>query len=470
MKLTSLLPPMFAVLALARPSAAQVSPPAAPVFLGGVPSGARTAEAPVITIVDAITRALEHNLGVLTAEHALGGARGTRWTALSDLLPDVSARIAETRQKINLAAFGFGSSSGGPSFPAVSDLVGPFNVFDARISVTQSVLDLQQLNEMRAETHAVAAARYTYQDARGLVIHVAGTLYLQALAAQARAASAQAQETTASALHQQAVDMKAAGLVAGIDVLRAEVQLATESQRATAAANDAAKARLQLARAIGLPLGQAFTLDPALPDLPAPEVDLEDAVARAYATRNDYRAALERITSAEAARRAVIGEALPSLRVDADYGAIGLRARDALGTYSISGAVSVPIFSGGRTHGRLLEADAALRRLNAEAEDLRASIYYEIQNALLDLRATAQELETATKGRDLAAQQIVQARDRFAAGVASNIEVVQAQEAVAASNEQYISALYGYDLAKAALLRGMGDSEETLRAIMGGSR
>ena len=113
--------------------------------------------------------------------------------------------------------------------------------------------------------------------------------------------------------------------------------------------------------------------------------------------------------------------------------------------------MNVPIFDGGRTHGRVLQAEADLRQRRAEADDLKAAIYYEVRTAFLDLEATAQQLQVATTGRELAAQQLTQARDRFAAGVASNIEVIQAQEAVALATEQFISARYGYTLAKGAL-------------------
>src|SRR5205823_8876357 len=180
--------------------------------------------------------------------------------------------------------------------------------------------------------------------------------------------------------------------------------------------------------------------------------------------------ALERVRAAESSRQAVIGEALPSLRVNADYGDIGLTPGDARGTFAVTGAVNVPIFQGGRTRGRLLEADADLRNRRAEAEDLKASIYYEVRGAYLDLEATAQQLSVAGKARDLAAQQLTQARDRFAAGVASNIEVVQAQEAVAVASEQYIAARYGYDLAKGAVVRGTGSTEDLLRQLLGGVR
>jgi outer membrane protein TolC len=448
----------------ARPDAPP--PVTSGVFLGGVPSGTATDRVETITVIQALRRALEHNLGVLTAEDSLGRAQGARWRALSELLPNVNGRVGETRQVINLAAFGFGGADS--PFPALSSIVGPFNVFDARVYLSQSVLDLGALNEARAEAHNVQAARYLSKGARDLVLYVTGTLYVQSLAMSARADAARAQLETADALHTQALDLKHSGLIAGIDVLRSEVQLNTQRQRVTMAENEFEKTKLQLARAIGLPLGQRFALDPTLPVLPAADLSLDDALARAYAMRADYLAAQERIRAAEAARRAVVGEALPSVRVNADYGDIGLSPSEARSTYSVAGAVTIPIFQGGRTRGRLLEADANVRSRRAEAEDLKASIYYEIRAAFLDLDATSKQLAVAGKARDLAAEQLTQARDRFAAGVASNIEVIQAQDAVAVASEQFIAAQYGYDLAKAALSRGLGTAEQLLRQIIGG--
>ena len=438
-------------------------------FLGGVPTGEPTSAVETLTVVAAISRALEHNLGVLTAEQNLGKAQGARWRQLAELLPNVNGRVNETRQTINLAAFGFGGGSGSP-FGDIPTIVGPFNVFDARVFLSQPVLDFGALNGARAERHNVEAARLMFRSARDYVIHVAGNLFVQALAASARADAAKAQQETAQALHQQALDLKQGGIIAGIDVLRAEVQLSTQTQRATIAVNEFEKAKLTLARVIGLPLGQRFTLDPALPDLPAADISIEDAVAIGYKTRPDYKAALERVSAAEATRRSIAGEALPSIKVDANYGEIGLSPADARATFAISGGVNVPIFQGGRTRGRLLEADADIRNRRAEAEDLKASIYYEVRAAFLDLDATARQLALAGKTRALAGQQLTQARDRFAAGVGNNVEVVQAQDAVAVATEQFIAAQYGYDLAKGALVRGTGTSDDLLRQLLGGSR
>jgi outer membrane protein TolC len=476
---------LFAASVAAGPASAQVqvSPPPPPPqptrsqplavppgsFLGAIPTGDKTDAVETISILTAISKALEHNLGVLTAEQSLGKAEGARWRALGDLLPNVNGRVSETRQTLNLAAFGFSGGPGSP-FAGIPTIVGPFNVFDARVFLTQSVLDFGALNNTRAEAHNVEAARLMFRSAKDYVIHVAGNLFVQALAASARADAARTQQETAQALHQQALDLKQGGIIAGIDVLRAEVQLSTQTQRSTIAANDFEKAKLQLARAIGLPLGQPFTLDPALPDLPVSDISLDTAVELGYKTRPDYKAALERVSAAEATRRSIVGEALPSIKVDANYGEIGLSPSDARPTFAVTGGVNVPIFQGGRTRGRLIEADADIRNRRSEADDLKSSIYYEVRAAFLDLDATARQLALATKGRDLANQQMTQARDRFAAGIGNNIEVVQAQDAVAVATEQFISAQYGYDLAKGALVRGTGTSEDLLRQLLGGSR
>jgi outer membrane protein TolC len=441
------------------PSSLQSSP-----FLGGVPAGTATAEPIPLTILDAIFRGLEHNLGLLNAQDSAARAQGTRWTALADLLPNVNGRVTENRQKVNLAAFGFPLPAGVPS------LVGPFNVFDARVNVSQPVFDLRAINAARAESHNLAAARLNVRGARDLVVLVTANLYLQSLAGAARVESAQAQLQTAQAIFDQATRMKESGIVAGIDVLRAEVQLGSERQRVTAAQNELEKSKLQLARVIGLPAGQAFTLSEEIPYTPFPDLTLEQALERAYAARPDYLAAQERLAAAEADRRAAVGEWLPSVRVNADYGRIGLTAADSETTYSVAGTVTIPVFNGGRTRGRIIEADAELRMRRSELEDLKSGIDFDVRSAFLDLKASSEQLQVATRSRELASQQLTQARDRFAAGVASNIEVVQAQEAVATSSEQYIGALYSFNVAKALLARDLGIAEDMARQILGGVR
>jgi outer membrane protein TolC len=454
-------PPATMSAPAAPPPAFTTRVPPAP-FLGSVPSGTATAEPIKLTLLDAINRGLDHNLGVLLSDDAKGRAAGTRWTALGALLPDVVGRVTATRQLIDLEAYGFPLPAGIPA------IVGPFNLLDVRAYGSMPVYDLHALNDLRAERHNVAAAAHTYKGARELVVLVSANAYLQTLAASARADSARAQLQTAQALFNQATDLRQNGLAAGIEVLRAQVELDQERQRVTATQNDFEKAKLQLARAIGLPLGQAFTLESVLPDAPIPDLTLDSALEQAYRSRPDYLAAIERVKAAEAMRAAAVGDMSPSVHINADYGELVASTSSHI-TFAVVGAVNVPIFQGGK-RGKLMEADADLRSRRSEADDLKASIYYDVKTSFMDLQATGEQLQVATRARDVAQTTLTQSRDRFAAGVTNNVEVVQAQEAVSRANEQYIDALYLYNVNKALLARNLGDAEQAVRRYLGGPR
>jgi outer membrane protein TolC/AcrR family transcriptional regulator len=430
-------------------------------FMGSAPRGTATAETIPLSVKDAVERALQHNLGLLLQEEAVKTAHGARWRALAGLLPDLSAGATSSRQVINLDAYGF---------PGEPSIIGPFNVFDARVFASQPLVDLRALHDTRAASANERAESLGVRTARDLVTLVAVNLYLESVAAASRIEAAHAQQETAATLFQQASDMKQAGIVAGIDVLRAQVQLQNQRQRTIRAENDFEKSKLQLARAIGLPPGQPFTLTDRIPYAPLDNVTLDGALKTAFESRADYLAARERVAAAEASRRAATAEHMPTLRLDADYGAIGQTPSDAHATFRVAAMVRVPIFDAGRTTARRLEADAQLQRRKAELEDFRGRVEYDVRAALLDLGAARQQLEAAQANVTLAGQELEQARDRFAAGVAGNLEVAQAQEAVAAASESYIAALYAHNLAKASLARAVGTAEQSVMTFLGGSK
>jgi outer membrane protein TolC len=428
-------------------------------FFGSTPQGTPTAEPLKLTLKDTITRALQYNLGLLLQQQALKAAQGARWKALEDLLPNISGSVGERRQILNLDAFGF---------PAEPSIVGPFNVFDARLALSQPLVDLSALNDARAATLKTHAEQLGIRSARDLVVLVSVNLYLEAVSAASRIDVVHAQLRTAEALLQQATDLKASGLVAGIDVLRADVQVQFSRQRSILAENDFEKAKLQLGRAIGLPLGQAIALADTIPFAPLPSVTLDAALKDAFEKRPDLLAARERLAAAEASLRAAKAELLPTVRLDADYGTIGQSPSDAHPTYTVAATVHVPLFEAGRAQARRAEAEAEERRRRAEFEDFRGRVDLEVRTAFLDVGAAAQQLEAAQKSVTLANQELEQARDRFGAGVASNLEVTQAQQSVAVASETYIAALYRHNLAKATLAQAVGIAESALMTYVGG--
>ncbi len=444
---------------LAVPAAAQSGAPMSGPFAGSVPQGTATAEPLPLSLRDALTRGLQFNLGLLLQEESQRGSSGARKRALAELLPNVRASVRESRQVINLEAYGF---------PAPDPIVGPFNVFDARVGVSQRLFDLAALKDSRAAELIEHAETLGVRSSRELVVLVAVNLYLEAVSASSRIDVAKAQQETAEALFRQASNLKDSGLVAGIDVVRAQVQVQRQRQKQIVAENDFEKAKLQLSRAIGLPPGQPIVLTDTVPFAPLEPVALDKALADAYAQRADYLAARDRVAAAETSAAAVSAQHLPSVTLDADYGTIGQTLPNAHPTYSMAANVRVPIWEGGRVQAKRTEAEAVLRQRRAELEDFRGRIDLEVRSAYLDVRATAQQIDTTQTTVTLANQELAQARDRFAAGVASNIEVTQAQESVAEASESYIDALYHHNVAKAMLARAVGIAETAVTTFLSG--
>jgi len=422
-------------------------------FLGGIPTGEPTPGVMPLSFSEALKRALSYNLGTVLSEQSLQATRGVRMLALSQLLPKVTTGVSEVQQQVNLAAFGFEPTPGRPS------VVGPFNVFDVRAYVSQTILDFSALNRYRAETENVKAAQLNVVNSRDLVVYVCSNLYLQAVASQSRIEATRAQVHTAQILYDLALDQKAAGVVPGIEVLRAQVELQAQKQRLIVEEDRFAKDKLALARAIGLPLGQEFSLSEGMSYVPFPEMSLDETVQRAYRDRPDYQSAQARVRAAQSSRKAAQAGRLPTLNFSADYGDIGQSPWESHGTFTIATSFRLPIFLGGSVRARVLEADAVLRQREAELEDFRGRIYYEVRSAFLDLQAAADSVQVADIANKLAKEQVDQSQDRFRAGATNNVEVVQAQEALARASESYISSLHAHNAAKLALAKAIGISD-----------
>jgi outer membrane protein TolC len=416
-----------------------------------------------LSLLDAMDRGLRHNLGLLLSQQQTEQARAQVRRQLSALLPNISGNASETINQINLAAFGIPLPAG-----LKSPVVGPFAVFDAHANMTETLLDFSALNKVRAAAENEKAAKFTVQDARELVVLVVGNEYLLTLASAARLDSAKAQMTTAQTIFDQTTDLKKAGVAAGIDVLRAQVQLQTQQQRVLAAENQYERQKMQLARTIGLPISQQFQLTDTIPYAPLTAMDLDQALAQAYKQRPEFLAAESRTRAAEMAVKAAKGEALPTVQVNGQLGVIGPNPGSSETTYSLSGGVRVPIFQGGKVKADVDQAQAQLRQSRMQLEDLRSRVEFEIRSALLDVKTSDEQVRVAQQQIQLAAEQLKEARDRYAAGVSGSLEVVQAQEAVAGANDNHIQALYLNNVAKLSLVRALGEAEQRTRSFLGG--
>jgi outer membrane protein TolC len=434
-------------------------------FTGSEPEGTATPGVLQLSFQEAIDRGLRNNLGLLLSGDQTITARGERWKELSNLLPNLQARLEENVQTENLTALGLKSNV----FPfPVPRVIGPFNYFDARASLSQSIFNFHDLEQERAASERLKSAQYSYKDAREVVVLAVGNAYLLAIATAARIETADAQVINAQALYNKAADQQKAGLSPAIDTLRSQVELQTRQQQLIASRNDFAKQKLSLARIIGLPPGQEFLLTEKAPYQALTPLSLEVYLQRAYSSRSDYQAAQGQVRAAELSHRAAAAGRYPTLGVDANYGDIGVTPAHSNGTWQVNGGLNIPIFTGGKVHSDVLEADSQLKQARSQLGDLRGRIDYEVRSALLDMNSAAEQVEVTRSSVELAEEALTQSRDRFTAGVTDNLEVVQAQEAVASAHESYIQSLYAHNLSKVELARAIGDAEQGVKRYLKG--
>ena len=436
-------------------------------FTGSAPEGTASPEVLQIDFKEAVERGLRNNLGLLLAGDQAQAAKGQRWQQLAELLPNLAIRAQEDVQTTSLTALGFR----GNFFPApLPRVIGPFNYFDLRANLAQSVFNYRYLEKERAAAENLKAAQFSLKDAREVVVLAVGNSYLQAIAAAARVETAEAQVKSAQALYDKASDQLKAGLAPAIDALRSQVELQSRQQQLIVARNNLAKSTLSVARIIGLPLGQQFVLTEKAPFQALTPQSLESYLQHAYSGRADYQAALTQVHGAELSRKAAAAGRYPSLDIDANFGDIGVTPSQSNGTWQVVGGINIPVFAGNRVHADVLQADAQLKQARAQLADLRGRIDYEVRTALLDLNAAAEQVDVARSSVELAEQALAQSQDRFSAGVTDNLEVVQAQEAVAGAHESYIQSLYAHNLAKVELAYAIGDAEQGVRRYLKGTQ
>jgi len=353
----------------------------------------------------------------------------------------------------------FNSKAQGISFPGVPTIIGPFSAYDVRFRASQTLLDFSSLARLRA-----ARAQVTGSTAEGGAVSEgaaagAALAYLRVTRAAAQVVARRADSAVAADLVGLAQAQKNAGVSAAIDVTRARTQLVSAAGALLVARNQLDRARIDLARALGLdpwtPIEISDTLTAALPTADVPS-SADSIVALALARRPDLTAELARGDAARTAKSAINAERLPRLDVAADYGLSGLTPSTSVGTRSIGVQVSIPILDGFRREGRAAEQSAALQASEVRARDLRQQIAADVETALLDLASAQAQQAIAGERLRLAADEMSQARERFAAGVAGNIEVINAQASLLRARDTDIDARFAAATARVALARAAG--------------
>jgi len=382
---------------------------------------------------------------------------------------EATARVRQTRSGLlpNLSLSGswlsrtFNTQAQGLSFPGIPKIIGPFDAYDGRVRVTQTLFDFANLGRVSAaksQASAAGADRSAVIEASAQNVALA---YTRATRAQAVVNARQADSALAAELVNLAVAQQQAGVSASIDVTRARTQLAEAAGRLIVASNQRDRARIDLARALGIDPNTPITLTDTLnaqlgaADVPA---DRSAAIAQGVGARPDLAAELARGAAARTAASAIAAERLPRLELEADYGLSGVALASALSTRQVAVQVTLPILDGFRREGRLAEQQAVVRESDVRARDLREQVSADVDGALLDLRSAVAQQMIATDRLQLAAQEVSEARQRFKAGVAGNIEVINAQSSLLRARDADIDARFAAVTARIALARSVGSA------------
>ena len=436
-------------------------------FAGSIRSTDIVPEAFELTLDEAVRRGLQANLGIVGSSYALEGAKAQRAEALSSLLPNIRASVAENAAKVDLAAEGFSSGAfgagGGIQFPTT---VGPFHYYDLHGALQQSVLDVTAIRNLRSREQAVDAETFQSRQAREEVVLAVTGVYLQLMADLALGERQKAEVAYAEATYKQAKAQTEAGNKAPIEATRSLLELQTEQQRLRSQLGEIEKRQIQLARLIGVSPGTHIQPKEQFASLAVEPFTPMELVQQAWSQRLDLKAAEAQLRSAEEARKAASAQRLPSISVSGTYGLQGVNPDHGAGVFQASAALTIPVFQGGRITAEVTQAEAVVKERRAELADQRGAVESDVRTALIDLQVANDQVVLAESNRQLALQTLQQSQDRFAVGVADSVEVVNSQESLAAADHDYVNSLFSQHIARITLAHAMGEAEKDLPELL----
>ncbi|MGZ8374973.1 MAG: TolC family protein [Nitrospira sp.] len=412
-----------------------------------------------LSLRDAIQAAIDNNVNVRLLKERIAAAQAHANTSLGALLPNVGGYLNGRNQTVNLAAFGLPADRLA-ALGLTRSVTEPFEVYDARATLVQNIFSLSLIQRWRAAKSGVDVADLEAEVTKRDVMATVGLMYIEALRADEAVKARVADNELSRQLLKLARDRKAAGVATGLDVTRQEVQLENNTQRLLVSQNEQESARLNLIRALGIAFDIRLVLTDELKFVPIETQAPEQALLTAREQRLELRAQENRQRLASLSLSSVTSERIPALSLNGDYGWIGLKPEDALSTRSIGLTLSVPIFDGGQRESRISENRSRVRQESIRMKDVSDQVTLEVRNALLTLESSTQQVGVAARGMELALKELTFAKDRFAAGLTTNIEVTNAQTSVARARDNQIEALFRFNASRINLARAKGEIEK----------
>ena len=407
-----------------------------------------------LTLDHAVSLALKQNpteqIAIVTAAESVQDKNVAR----ADLLPQASLSVTDTAERVNVEAF-FGKK-----FPGIPQHAGPFQIFSAGPTFSAPVFDLTLFRRYQAARETANASKADSLSTREQVILLVVSQYIGTLRAVANVQASQSRVELAQALYDQAADVQKEGVGTGIDTLRANVELQNEKQRLLEAEADRETSLFGLSRLLNLDPRQAIELGDSLSFFDTPQPEVVASIDSALAERQEWKSLQQQLKAAGLQKKASSESRLPKVDFTGNWAYLGGSSTTGIPTYNYEAAVSVPLFTGGRIHAEIVRADLEIQKLQQQEDDLRNQIALDVKTALINLDSARNQVAVANLGVQLSKEEVDQARDRFKAGVANNIEVIQAQDSLARANDNQIAALYRFNQARADYARSIGQMEK----------
>ncbi len=398
--------------------------------------------------------ALKQNTTAQIAVLTAAQSAQDRISARSELLPQANLGVSDSVQRINLEAFL------GHKIPGFPQHGGPFQVFQAGPSFGMPIFDLTLFRRYQAARDLANAGKADSLSTREQVILLVVSQYIGTLRNVADVQASQSRVDLAKALYEQAADLQKEGVGTGIDTLRANVELQNENQRLIAAEANRETSLYGLSRLLNLDPRQKIELADSLSFFETPQPDMEASIEEGLSTRQEWKSLQEQIRASEHDKKAASESRLPSLKFQGNWEYTGASSTTGIPTYNYAVQASMPLFTSGRIRADIVRANLGIQKLQQQQADLRNQIGLEVKTALINLDSARNEVKVANLGVQLSKEEVDQARDRFRAGVANNIEVIQAQDSLARANDNQIAALYRFNQARADLARSVGQMEK----------
>ena len=406
-----------------------------------------------LTLRDAVQIALRQNPQVQIANLNIAESQENQDIARSALLPQIDLTGSESVHRQNLAG-AFGKRV--PFLPGHS---GPFWIVQGGPTGSMPIFDLTAWRRWQASKENVTGTRAQELAVREENVLLVVSQYLGTLRAAADVKAAQSRVDLAKALFDQASDLQKSGVGTGIDTLRSNVQYQNERQRLINAQTALKTSFYGLARLLNVDPRQDIELADESEFFRTPEYSADETVERAFAERPEMKALASQIRSTELEKKGAADARLPRLSLSGFWDLQGLTPATAIPVYQYAASLDIPLFTGGRIKAQTAVADIELKKLAQQQVELRNRIALEVKTAVAQLESAKNEVDVATLGVDLAKEEVTQARDRFQAGVANNIEVITAQDELSRANDNQIAALYRYNQARADLAHAAGRME-----------